>query len=71
MILLAQQNKGKKSKLLVCDLEKHFELYGIDFYQSDAARKFLVNKLISLGLMQGSPDAGSSAQIRNFYKVKA
>jgi len=50
-------------KLVLQDIEDHFAQYGIDFSLAADARPFLINELQGLGLLNGSPDAGSSVAV--------
>lgn len=50
-------------KLVLEDIEKHFSCYGIDFSQAADARPQLMSELQALGLLVGSPDAGSSVAV--------
>jgi len=49
--------------LVLEDVENHFQKYGIDFGYATEARPELLNNLSALGLLKGSPDAGSSAAV--------
>lgn len=67
---LAEQKRralGSGQKLILADLEDHFESYGIAFRSALAARPRLIQELIVLGLLKGSPDAGDSAELRSPY----
>ncbi len=50
-------------KLVLRDIEDHFKEYGIDFAVSADARPLLMEQLQVLGLLSGSPDAGSSVAV--------
>lgn len=50
-------------KLVLEDIEKHFSCYGIDFSQAADARPQLMMEFQALGLLAGSPDAGSSVAV--------
>lgn len=50
-------------KLVLQDIEEQFTQYGIDFSIAADARPFLINELQQLGLLAGSPDAGSSVAV--------
>jgi hypothetical protein len=45
------------------DVESHFLQYGIDFSAAADARPVLMRELQSMGLLAGSPDAGSSVAV--------
>jgi hypothetical protein len=49
------------------DVEDHFASYGIDFSNAADARPLLMEKLQSMGLLRGSPDAGSSVAVEIPY----
>ena len=57
------QTKGKAGKLVLQDVEEHFTQYGIDFSTAADARPLLMNHLQAMGLLTGSPDAGSSVDV--------
>ena len=61
-----QEIEGK-GKLMLIDIEKHFEQYGIDFSSSVNARPRLIQQLDAMGLLKGSPDAGSSVAVNSPY----
>lgn len=63
----ARRKSGHGRKLILRDLEDHFESYGIAFKGALAARPRLIHELIVLGLLKGSPDAGDSAELRSPY----
>ncbi len=50
-------------KLILRDIEDHFAHYGIDFSLAADARPLLIEELQGLGLLNGSPDAGSSVAV--------
>lgn len=52
-------------RLVLEDLENHFRQYGIDFDHAADARPRLIGELQAMGLLMGSPDAGSSVAIAN------
>jgi hypothetical protein len=69
-VFLAEMKRRSSSlgrKLILADLEEHFESYGIAFRSALAARPRLIQELIVLGLLKGSPDAGDSAELRSPY----
>lgn len=74
---LADQNKrmdnlsGGVGKLVLQDVERLFDEYGIDFSAAAAARPLLTNELQMMGLLVGSPDAGSSVDVACAYSSKA
>jgi hypothetical protein len=53
--------------LVLQDVEDHFSQYGIDFSTAADARPLLMNELQAMGLLRGSPDAGSSVAVANPY----
>jgi len=53
--------------LVLQDVEDHFASYGIDFSNAADARPLLMEKLQSMGLLRGSPDAGSSVAVEIPY----
>ncbi len=56
-------NVAGGGKLVLQDIEEHFAQYGIDFSLAADARPLLINELQGLGLLNGSPDAGSSVAV--------
>ena len=54
-------------QLVLEDVENHFIKYGIDFSYAADARPLLVRRLQALGLLTGSPDAGSSVAVASPY----
>ena len=54
-------------QLVLEDVENHFIQYGIDFSYAADARPLLVRRLQALGLLTGSPDAGSSVAVSSPY----
>jgi len=50
-------------KLVLQDIEDHFGVYGVNFALAADARPLLMNELQGLGLLNGSPDAGSSVGV--------
>lgn len=66
---LAAQDKwsrntaGGAGKLILEDVERHFQQYGIDFSTAADARPLLMQELQAMGLLAGSPDAGSSVAV--------
>ena len=59
---------GSHGKLTLSDLIKHFGYYGIDFQDQSDGLVVLMDRMKKLGLLRGSPDAGTSAEIENPYK---
>jgi hypothetical protein len=49
--------------LVIEDVENHFQQYGIDFSYAADARPLLMQELQAMGLLTGSPDAGSSVAV--------
>lgn len=66
---LASRDKRRKSlvpgggRLVLQDVEDHFSAYGIDFSIAADARPLIIGSLQDLGLLHGSPDAGSSVAV--------
>lgn len=58
---IGKNGEAQRRRLLLEDLEQHFDAYGIDFSSVVGARPRLIDQLSSLGLLRGSPDAGSGA----------
>jgi hypothetical protein len=56
-------NPSGGGKLVLKDIEEHFAEYGIDFTLAADARPSLMDELKALGLLAGSPDAGSSVAV--------
>lgn len=66
--LAAQQKWSRGSisgegKLVLQDVENLFAQYGIDFSSAADARPLLMRELQAMGLLTGSPDAGSSVAV--------
>jgi len=59
----AKQGGAGAGRLVLKDIEDHLEEYGINFSLAAEARPFLMAELQSLGLLAGSPDAGSSVAV--------
>ena len=57
------QLRGGAGKLVLGDVEDLFGEYGVDFSASADARPLLMKELQALGLLTGSPDAGSSVAV--------
>lgn len=57
----------KDRGLVLADVEEQFRLYGIDFGEKGSIRPRLIDALQELGLLNGTPDAGSSAAINRPY----
>jgi hypothetical protein len=57
------QPRGGAGKLVLQDVEALFGQYGIDFSTAADARPLLMNELKAMGLLTGSPDAGSSVAV--------
>jgi len=70
---LAAQNKWsnhcqeERGMLVLQDVEDHFAEYGIDFSSAADARPLLMKSLQEMGLLKGSPDAGSSVAVECPY----
>ena len=56
-------------KLALENIENHFKEYGIDFNFAAGARPLLMQNLEEMGLLVGSPDAGSSVAVACPYRV--
>ena len=59
----AYHSKGGAGKLVLQDVEELFTQYGIDFSTAADARPLLMYQLQAMGLLTGSPDAGSSVEV--------
>lgn len=59
----SESSRGGGGKLVLQDLEDHFAAYGIDFSAAADARPRLMQELQAMGLLTGSPDAGSSVAV--------
>ena len=59
---LTAQHKAS-GKLVLQDVEDYFGQYGIDFSSAADARPLLMKELQAMGLLSGSPDAGSSVTV--------
>jgi hypothetical protein len=57
------QPRGVAGKLVLQDVEELFGQYGIDFSIAADARPLLMLELQAMGLLAGSPDAGSSVAV--------
>lgn len=55
--------RGGAGKLILEDVEDHFFQYGVDFSMAADARPLLMRELQAMGLLTGSPDAGSSVAV--------
>lgn len=60
-------NGNVRGMLVLQDVEDHFAKYGVDFSTAADARPKLMKKLQSMGLLRGSPDAGSSVAVEIPY----
>ncbi len=63
----ASKSKGGAGKLVLQDVEDIFRQYGIDFSLAADVRPRLMNELKAMGLLTGSPDAGSSVTVNCPY----
>jgi hypothetical protein len=54
---------GAGGKLVLEDVENHLQQYGVDFSSAAEARPLLMQELQAMGLLAGSPDAGSSVAV--------
>lgn len=59
----SRQQRGGAGKLVLQDVEEHFAQYGVDFSSAADARPLLMRELQDMGLLTGSPDAGSSVAV--------
>lgn len=59
----AKEDSAGGGRLVLKDIEDHFEEYGINFSLAAEARPLLMDELQSLGLLAGSHDAGSSVAV--------
>ena len=59
----SRQGRSGGGKLVLQDVEEHFGQYGIDFSIAADARPLLMKELQAMGLLTGSPDAGSSVAV--------
>jgi len=57
------QPRGGAGMLVLQDVEELFGQYGVDFSTAADARPLLMYELRAMGLLNGSPDAGSSVAI--------
>jgi hypothetical protein len=55
--------RGGGGKLVLGDVESHFHQYGVDFSNAADARPMLMQEMQAMGLLTGSPDAGSSVAV--------
>lgn len=62
-MLAARTKPNGAGRLVLKDIEDHFEEYGVNFSLAAEARPLLTTELQSLGLLAGSPDAGSSVAV--------
>lgn len=53
--------------LVLEDVENYFQQYGVDFSFAADARPLLIRELQAMGLLSGSPDAGSSVAVECPY----
>ena len=69
ILFLALKNKRRENpnintkNLVLEDIETHFSKYGIDFTKTAETRNLLMTSLKDMGLLTGSPDAGSSVAV--------
>ena len=59
----SSQAQGGGGKLVLQDVEELFAQYGVDFSAAADARPLLMRELQAMGLLTGSPDAGSSVAV--------
>jgi len=68
VVYLAAKVKAQNNpigRLVLSDVENHFKIYGIEFGVAAGARPRLISELQDLGLLNGSPDAGDSVEVRS------
>lgn len=63
----SREQRGGAGKLVLQDVEDRFGQYGVDFSSAADARPLLMRELQSMGLLAGSPDAGSSVAVGQPY----
>ena len=56
-------------QMILGNIEKHFQEYGIDFGLAADARPYFIETLKNMGLLFGSPDAGSNVAVRSPYHL--
>ena len=61
------REQGGAGKLVLQDVEDRFAQYGIDFSCAADARPLMMSELRAMGLLSGSPDAGSSVAVARPY----
>ena len=61
------QSSGGTGKLVLQDVENRFAQYGVDFSRAADARPLIMQDLQAMGLLTGSPDAGSSVAVAPPY----
>jgi hypothetical protein len=59
----SREQRGGAGKLVLHDVEDRFGQYGVDFSSAADARPLLMRELQAMGLLFGSPDAGSSVAV--------
>ena len=59
----SDQGRGGAGMLVLQDVEDRFAQYGVDFSSAADARPMLMRELQAMGLLTGSPDAGSSVAV--------
>ncbi len=57
-------------KLMLRNIEDHFAQYGVQFASTLDARPYLVDSLRAMGLLAGSPDAGSSVAVTSPFRLR-
>ena len=68
VVYLAARIKARTNligRLVLSDVENHFKFYGIEFGVAAGARPRLISELQELGLLNGSPDAGDSVEVKS------
>ncbi|MFC1832497.1 hypothetical protein ACFL0S_10825, partial [Thermodesulfobacteriota bacterium] len=61
------RREGVRGKLVLQDVEDLFGHYGIDFSVAADARPLMMSELRAMGMLTGSPDAGSSVAVSHPY----
>jgi hypothetical protein len=65
----SRQDGNSGGVLVLHDVENHFSQYGIDFSSAADTRPLLMTELQNMGLLMGSPDAGSSVTVACPYEL--
>jgi hypothetical protein len=70
IVVLAYYEKRLVGKLVLNDIENHFQQYGIDLGHAAGSRPLLIEKFQSMGLLSGSPDAGGNVPVETPFSFK-